>query len=107
MSKETATPEKIDAAIQAFTNERLRWLVGKGDVLMQDGELTKERYDELIAKAVKDEIHRCMILQQFDETPKTISALRKEVDIDENLKRKLYFAICFPTELMLNVEQNP
>jgi len=86
MSKtETVTLEKIEAAIDAFSRERVRWLVGKGDILIQNGELSQERYNELVQKTVRDEIHRSLILQQFDELPKTVSSLTKSTDLESDL----------------------
>ena len=46
--KETANLDMIEAAGVAFESERLRWLIGKGDVLVQRGELTPERLQELM-----------------------------------------------------------
>ena len=40
--------EKVDAAAEAFGNERLRWLIGKGDVLLQRGALAPERLKQLM-----------------------------------------------------------
>ena len=75
--KENATLDKIEAAINAFSSERLRWLVGKGDVLTQEGELEKERLDDLLRKTVREEIERSFITQQLEDAPKTVSAIAK------------------------------
>ena len=80
--KENATLDKIEAAIDAFSSERLRWLVGKGDVLIQEGELQKERLDELLVKTVRDEIERSFIMKQLQEAPKTVCELAKATKME-------------------------
>ena len=82
--KENATLDKINAANDAFSSERLRWLVGKGDVLIQDGELKKERLDELLVKTVQEEIERSFIIKQLEDTPKTVTDIAKATKMDKD-----------------------
>ena len=82
--KEKVTPDKIEAAIDAFGQERLRWLIGKGDVLMNEGELSSERLDELIQKTVHEEIERSMIIKQLEDTPKTITEIAKATTLEKH-----------------------
>ena len=60
--RETAKTENIEAMYAAFSDERLRWLIGKGDLLVQKGELAEERLQFLIAKTVRDEYVRNLIM---------------------------------------------
>ncbi len=83
--KETARVEDIDAALDAFGGERLRWLVGKGDVLIQKEDLTKERYDELVEKTVREEIERSTIIKHLDAGPQTITYLAKKTKFDSDV----------------------
>lgn len=75
--KETANLDKIEAAADAFGNERLRWLIGKGDVLVQRGELTPEKLQELMEQTVREEIDRSHILREIRDGPATITELAK------------------------------
>lgn len=69
---EKATLEFVEAAMDAFGAERLRWLVGKGDVLIQNGQLTQEKFDELVRKTVCEEIERSVIERQLREGPMSV-----------------------------------
>ena len=82
--KETATYEKTQAAAAAFTDERLRWLIGKGDVLVQRGEMTENRLKELLEKTVRDEIERNFIMIQLDKSPATVSEIAKATKMEKH-----------------------
>ena len=81
--KETANPDRIQAAADAFEGERLRWLVGKGDVLVRRGELTQERLQELMEQTVKEEIDRSHILREIHDGPATITELAKATKMEK------------------------
>ncbi len=85
MTKETANLSKVDAALDAFSNERLRWLIGKGDVLVERGELTKERLDELMEQTVSEEINRSIILLELEGAPATITEIAKATKLEKDL----------------------
>jgi len=82
--KETANLDKIEAAADAFGNERLRWLIGKGDVLVQKGELTPERLQELMEQTVREEIDRSRILREIRDGPATITELAKATKMEKD-----------------------
>ncbi|NIR15384.1 MAG: hypothetical protein GWN86_16230, partial [Desulfobacterales bacterium] len=69
--KETANLDKLQAAADAFGDERLRWLIGKGDVLVQRGDLTPERLEELMEQTVREEIDRSRIMKEIQDGPAT------------------------------------
>ncbi|MFW9964062.1 MAG: hypothetical protein ACFFCX_10885 [Candidatus Sifarchaeia archaeon] len=75
--KEIANPDKLEAAATAFGDERLRWLVGKGDILVQRGEITQERLNQLLEQTVKEEIDRNHILSEIRDGPATITEIAK------------------------------
>ncbi len=75
--KETASIDRVEAAADAFGEERLRWLIGKGDILMQKGELTEKRLKELVEKTVNEEIDRSLILREIKDGPATITEISK------------------------------
>ncbi|MGY5865145.1 MAG: hypothetical protein RTV41_11135 [Candidatus Thorarchaeota archaeon] len=82
--KETANLEKVEATAEAFSNERLRWLIGKGDVLVQKGELTPERLQDLMEQTVKEEIDRSHILREMRDGPATITELAKATKMEKD-----------------------
>ena len=82
--KETANLDKLDAAIDAFGDERLRWLIGKGDVLVEKGELTQERLQKLMEQTVKEEIDRNHILREIRDGPATISEIAKATKMEKD-----------------------
>ncbi len=75
--KESATTEKLNAMYEAFSDERLRWLIGKGDLLVQKNELDNNRLEELISNTVRQEFERHLILGAFDGEERTISDISK------------------------------
>jgi predicted Rossmann fold nucleotide-binding protein DprA/Smf involved in DNA uptake len=81
--KETANVDRIEAAGVAFESERLRWLIGKGDVLVQRGELTPERLQELMEQTVKEEIDRSHILREIRDGPATITEIAKATKMEK------------------------
>ena len=82
--KESATVNKIEATLDAFNNERLRWLIGKGDVLVQRGELTPDRLQELMEQTVKEEIVRSHILREIQDGPATITEIAKATKLEKD-----------------------
>jgi len=82
--KETANLDKIEAAADAFGSERLRWLIGKGDVLVQRGDLTPERLKKLMVQTVREEIDRSHILREIRDGPATITEIAKATKMEKD-----------------------
>ena len=82
--KETASLEKVEAAAEAFGNERLRWLIGKGDVLLQRGDLTPERHKQLMEQTVREEIDRSIILGEIKDGHATITEIAKATMMEKD-----------------------
>ncbi len=82
--KETANLEKLEAATDAFGDERLRWLIGKGDVLIQKGKLTPERLKQLLEQTVNEEIDRSRILREIRDGPATITEIAKAIKMEKD-----------------------
>ena len=82
--KETANLEKLEAATDAFGDERLRWLIGKGDVLIQKGDLTPERLKQLLEQTVREEIERNRILREIRDGPATITEIAKATKMEKD-----------------------
>ena len=84
MTKERANPSRLEAAAEAFSGERLRWLIGKGDILVERGELTKERLEELMEQTVSEEINRSIILLELEGAPATITEIAKATKLEKD-----------------------
>nr|KXH71065.1 MAG: hypothetical protein AM325_15275 [Candidatus Thorarchaeota archaeon SMTZ1-45] len=82
--KETANLDKLEAAAAAFGDERLRWLVGKGDILVQRGELTQERLKQLMEQTVREEIDRNHIMREIRDGPATITEIAKGANMEKD-----------------------
>jgi predicted Rossmann fold nucleotide-binding protein DprA/Smf involved in DNA uptake len=82
--KETANLDKLEAATDAFGSERLRWLIGKGDILVQKGELTHERLQQLMEQTVREEIDRSHILREIRDGPATITEIAKATKMEKD-----------------------
>lgn len=79
---EDVTLDRVEAAKTAFANERLRWLIGKGDALVQEGSLSKDLLSTLLEKTVQEEIDRNLILRTIERDPMTT------IEIAEKTKMK-------------------
>lgn len=82
--KESADLDKLEAASAAFGDERLRWLIGKGDVLVQRGDLTPERLNQLMEQTVREEIDRNHILREIRDGPATITEIAKATKMEKD-----------------------
>jgi transcription initiation factor IIE alpha subunit len=81
--KESVSQERIDATAEAFRGERLRWLIGKGDILVQRGELDEKSLKQLMEITVKEEIDRSEVLACLDKAPATVSELSKATKMEK------------------------
>ncbi|MFW9862449.1 MAG: hypothetical protein ACFFEX_11640 [Candidatus Thorarchaeota archaeon] len=80
--KETVDSDRIQAMADAFADERLRWLIGKGDVLVQNGELTQEKFKELMEKTIQEEYERHYIMKHMSDSPVTVSQIAKATGLE-------------------------
>jgi len=63
MSELAKYPKKLDAAIEAFKSERLRWVVGLSVVGAKASET--ERYNQIAEDVLIDEMRREMLLVEL------------------------------------------
>jgi hypothetical protein len=82
--KEYANLNKLEAAAAAFGDERLRWLIGKGDVLIQRGDLTPEKLNELMEQTVREEIDRNYILLEIRDGPATVTEIARATNMEKD-----------------------
>ena len=57
--------KRLRAAEEAFSNERLRWVIGRRRIILETGEVDEKRLDETISKIAEDEIKRHLIILEL------------------------------------------
>jgi predicted Rossmann fold nucleotide-binding protein DprA/Smf involved in DNA uptake len=79
---ERANLARVKAMADAFSEERLRWLIGKGDVQVQRGDLTEEKFKELTKMAITEEFERNYIMQHLSNGPATVKEIAKTTKME-------------------------
>ena len=83
MSEKKKQIKKIDALIEAFKAERLKWVVGLSVARAKASE--KEKFEGIVEGITKDEIERQMLLTELKARGAcTISDLSKETDMNNS-----------------------
>ena len=80
--KERANLARVKAMADAFSEERLRWLIGKGDVQVQRGDLSEEKFKELTNMAITEEFERNYIMQHLSKGPATVKEIAKTTKME-------------------------
>ena len=92
MSEKEKKAKKVDAAIEAFRTERLRWIVGLSSSGSKASE--KEKYATLSETVTGDEIERQMLLTELRRKgPMTIGDLSQATGIDRGVVLKHMIAL--------------
>ena len=77
-----ALRKRLQAAIDAFRDERIRWFVGKSRALVDSGLISLEKMDELVRYLMRDEIERHLILRELEASgPLTTAELAKRTGL--------------------------
>jgi Fic family protein len=81
MSELAKYPRKLDAAIEAFRSERLRWVMGLSVVGAKASET--ERYNQIAEDVLIDEMRREMLLVELRKKgPLTMKELSESTGLD-------------------------
>lgn len=81
MSELAKYPRKLDAAIEAFKSERLRWVMGLSVVGAKASET--ERYNQIAQEVLIDEMRRQMLLVELrNKGPLTMKELSESTGLD-------------------------
>ena len=81
MSELAKYPRKLDAAIEAFRSERLRWVMGLSVVGAKASET--ERYNQIAEGVLIDEMRREMLLVELRKRgPLTLKELSESTGLD-------------------------
>jgi transcription initiation factor IIE alpha subunit len=91
--KESARLDNVSAMNEAFSGERLRWLIGKGDLLVQKGELTEAQLHALIGKTVREEYVRHLIIDAVRNGLRTVTDISTATRLDSSLVLTNLFAL--------------
>ena len=82
LSKAEGLRKKLQAAIEAFRDERIRWFIGKSRMLVDSGLISLEKMDELVRYLMRDEIERHLIMHELEGGPLTADELAERTGID-------------------------
>ena len=80
--KETVDNDRIQAMAVHAIEDGADLGVGKGDVIVQNGELTQEKFKELVDKTIKEEFERHYIMKQLNDGPVTVSKISKATGLE-------------------------
>lgn len=73
---------KLDAAIGAFRDERLRWLMGRSEEMVLSGKMSREEFEDKVNDILRTEVERWQILNELKKKgPQTIETLSKNLGL--------------------------
>ncbi len=84
----------IDALIEAFSSERLRWIIGQATAPSED--MDEEELKNIVENIVTEEKERHIILTKIRKEPSTIPEISKMTGLPT--KRVLYHIIALRRE---------
>jgi len=97
--------EKLQAAIDAFKDERIRWFIGKSRALIDAGLISLEKMDKLVRLLMRDEIERHRILRELEKNgPLTVDELAEKTGIDKDRVEEHVKVMCIVGEVVRSGE---
>lgn len=76
--------KKLEAAIGALGDNRLRWLISREEDILASGKVDRARFKSIVDGILKDEIDRWLILKEFEgRGPLTIKELSGATGLPE------------------------
>ena len=98
--------KKLEAAIDAFRDERIRWFVGKSRELVDKGLITLEKMDELVRYLLRDEIERHLIMREIEKNgPLTVGEIADRTGISPERVEEHVKVLCVVGELLPSGER--
>lgn len=67
--------------ILSLSDERLRWLIGKGRSLIDQEKMTLEEYETVMKDILQTEMQRKMIVNELRSGPLTVSEISSRVEL--------------------------
>ena len=106
MGEEEELRKRIQAAIDAFRDERIRWFVGRSRALVDSGLIALDKMDKLVRYLMRDEIERHLILRELEEDgPLTAPELSKRTGVDLEKVREHLTVMCIVGEVLKQGEE--
>lgn len=79
--------------IQSLMDERVRWLIGKGRALIDEEEITLEKYETVMKDILTAEMQRNMIINELKTRPLTVSEISFNIKLPKKLILKHLIAL--------------
>jgi DNA-binding transcriptional ArsR family regulator len=73
--------KRFEAMIDSFRERRLRWLTGKGRILMEEEGMKPEEYEALMENILQTEMERKMIISELKAGAHTVSLISQRLGI--------------------------
>jgi len=73
--------KRLDAMIQSLSDERLRWLMGRGKSLVDQGKITIKEYKTIMKDILQTEMERKMIINELRPDPLTVSEISSRIEL--------------------------
>ncbi len=85
--------KRLDAMILSLKDARLRWLIGKGKSLIDQGKISLEEYEAIIKDIFQTEMQRKMISTELVSGSLTVSEISTRIGLPLNLILKHLIAM--------------
>ncbi|RLI10805.1 hypothetical protein DRO33_05245 [Candidatus Bathyarchaeota archaeon] len=98
--------KRLQAAIDAFKDERIRWFVGKSRALVDSGLISLEKMDQLVRYLMRDEMERHLILRELEaDGPLTARELSERTGVELEKVREHLHVMCVVGEVVRQGEK--
>lgn len=85
--------KRLDAMILSLKDSRLRWLIGKGKSLIDQGKISLEEYEAVIKDIFQTEMQRKMISNELVSGSLTVSEISSRIELPLNIVLKHLIAM--------------
>jgi DNA-binding transcriptional ArsR family regulator len=85
--------KRLDAMILSMKDARLRWLIGKGKSLIDQGKISLEEYEAVIKDIFQTEMQRKMISNELVSGSLTVSEISSRIELPLNIVLKHLIAM--------------
>lgn len=85
--------KQLDAMILSLSDARLRWLIGKGKSIIDQGKITPEEYETVIKDILQTEMQRKMIVWELSYDALTANEISSRVELSPKQVMKHLLAL--------------
>jgi DNA-binding transcriptional ArsR family regulator len=96
----------MEGMIFSFSDERLRWLIGKGKSLIDQGDITLEDYERVMNDIIHTEMERKMIVNELRSNPLIVSEISSRVHLTPKVVLNHLIALRQQTIVEISAERN-